>query len=372
MDNPERNESSLELRQWIEGCSALLAPPADWEPNLNAARVRFEARLHQRSLLRRFVLAGVTAALLVCLLVPAIPQARVFAQQVGSNNWYRVERFWNWITIVRTPLRFRLDGLPEALRTHPYTESGTPQLVSDVAEAAHPVGFIPRLPRSGILSGILSGRPVLSVNGPQSIDTVVSTADLELALRNAGVSDQDVPKEWDGARIALQIGATVTAEWPDVREEGSGQIEWSDLTLAQGLPPLVAVPPGFDLAAFTVLNLRTALLGRENALRFAQRATTAPALLFGKGRQNIVAVREVNLHKGPATLIEERREPGFGARTNWFGFTGGPSVERITLLWSVPDRMYVLRGVMSVPCEMISLDLAGALTNIIDLANTVE
>jgi hypothetical protein len=204
-----------------------------------------------------------------------------------------------------------------------------------------------------------------------SFGTVFSTADLELALRNAGVSYQDVPKDWDGARIALQIGATVTAEWSDVPDEWSGQIEWSDLTLAQGLPPLVEVPSGFDLTAFTVLNLRTALLGRENALRFAQRATTAPALLFGNnGKLKVFAVREVNLRRGPATFIEEFRD--FNSHTNWFGFDGGPSVERITLLWSVPDRMYVLRGVMSVPSEMVSLDLAGAVTNAIDLANTIE
>ena len=313
------------------------------------------------------MLVGVTAALLVCLLVPAIPPARAFAQQLGSNNWYRLERFWNWMTIVRTPLRFRLAGLPESLRTYPLTEPGTPQVVSDMAEAARLSGFIPRLPRSGVLGG----RPRLSVRGPMSFGTVLSTADLELALRNAGVSDQDVPKDWDGARIALQIGATVTAEWSDVPDEWSGQIEWSDLTLAQGLPPLVEVPSGFDLTAFTVLNLRTALLGRENALRFAQRATTAPALLFGNnGKLKVFAVREVNLRRGPATFIEEFRD--LNSHTNWFGFGGEPSVERITLLWSVPDRMYVLRGVISVPCEMTSLDLAAALTNAIDLANTIE
>jgi hypothetical protein len=368
MGNPEGIESTQDLRRWIEGCSALLAPPAAWEPNVSAARTRFEAQLHRRSRLKHFVLVGVTAALLVCLLVPAIPTARAFAQQLGSNNWYRLDRFWNWMTIVRTPLRFRLAGLPESLRTHPLTEPGPPQVVSDMAEAARLSGFIPRLPRSGVVGG----RPRLSVHSPMSFGTVLSTADLELALRNAGVSDQDVPKDWDGARIALQIGVTVTAEWSDVPDEWSGQIAWSDLTLAQGLPPLVEVPSGFDLTAFTVLNLQTALLGRENALRFAQRTTTAPALLFGKGRQNIVAVREVNLQKGPATLIEERREPGFGALTNWFGYSGGPSVEQITLLWSVPDRMYVLRGVMSVPSEMVSLDLAGAVTNAIDLANTIE
>jgi hypothetical protein len=119
-------------------------------------------------------------------------------------------------------------------------------------------------------------------------------------------SDQDVPKDWDGARMALQIGATVTAEWSGVPEEWSGETEWSHLTFVRSPPPVIATPPGFDLTTFTVLNLRTALLNQENALRFA------------------------------------------------------------------PDRVYVLSGAVGAPSEMMSLNLAGALANAIDVANTVE
>ena len=364
MENHERNE----LSQWIEGCAALLAPPADWEPNLNAARARFEARLQRRFRVKRYLLVGATAALLACLLVPAIPPARAAAQQIGSNSWYRLEQFWYWITIVRTPLRLSLRALPEAvksLHTQALTERGVPQEVSDATEAARRAGFIPRFP----LSRVLSASPRLSVRGPMSIATVIRTADLELALRNAGVTDQYVPKDWDGARIAVQIGATLTAEWSNVPEEWSGETEWSHLTLVQSSPPVIATPPGFDLTTFTVLNLRTALLNQGNALRFAQRPTTAPALIFGSGTQKLILGREVNLRIGPATLIEQFEG---GGHANWFGLDPGPDVERITLLWSTPDRVYVLSGAVSVPSEMMSLHLAGALANAIDMANTIE
>ena len=364
MENQERNE----LSQWTEECAALLAPPADWEPNLNAARARFEARLQRRFRMRRYLLAVATAALLAAILIPTITPARVFAQQLRGNSWYRLEQFWYWITIVRTPLRLSLRALPEAvqsLHTQALTGLDVPQEVSDAAEAARRVSFLPRFPRSGVLSG----RPRLSVRGPISIATVIRTADLELALRNAGVFDQYVPKDWDGARIALQIGATLTAEWTNVPEEWSGETEWSHLTFVQIPPTVIATPPGFDLTAFTVLNLRTALLNQQNALRFAQRPTTAPALIFGSGTQKLILGREVALHKGPATLIEQFEG---GGHADWFGLDPGPDVERITLLWSVSDRVYVLSGAVSVPREMMSLHLAGALAHAIDLANTVE
>ena len=40
MERPESPESS----QWVTVCLGLLAPPAAWEPNLNAARARIAAR----------------------------------------------------------------------------------------------------------------------------------------------------------------------------------------------------------------------------------------------------------------------------------------------------------------------------------------
>jgi hypothetical protein len=95
--------------------------------------------------------------------------------------------------------------------------------------------------------------------------------------------------------------------------------------------------------------------------------TTAPALIFGSGTQKLILGREVNLRNGPTTLIEQFEG---GGHANWFGLDPGPDAERITLLWSAPDRVYVLSGALSAPSEMMSL--AGALANAIDVANTVE
>jgi hypothetical protein len=67
--------------------------------------------------------------------------------------------------------------------------------------------------------------------------TVLRAADLQLALQKAGVSDEAIPREWDGAQLTLQIGATVMAEWHDV-------------ALMQGLPPVLSTPPGFDLQMY--------------------------------------------------------------------------------------------------------------------------
>src|SRR6266481_4238478 len=131
MDNPELNESSQELRRWTQECAALLAPPADWEPDLSGARDHMEARLHRRSRLKRYLLVGAMAGVLAWGLVPAIPPVGAFAQQAAGNGWYRAEQLWCWITIVwRGPIKLSLRGLPEAVksfRTHPLIEPGASQ-----------------------------------------------------------------------------------------------------------------------------------------------------------------------------------------------------------------------------------------------------
>ena len=370
MERPESPESS----RWVTASLDLLTPPAGWEPNLSAARTRFEARsdarLRRRSSLRRCFLVGAIASLIACIAVPAVPRTWVLAQQIGYSGWQRIEQLWYWVTIVQRPLGplFRLPDAVKALHTRQLAKPDAPQAVSNAAEAALRAGFAPRLPDSSVLSG----SPRLSVVGPMSFVAVIGAADLAQALRTAGVPDQPVPQQWEGAQLTLQIGATVTARWSDVSDERSGGTAWSDLTLAQGPARVVTAPAGFDLEAFAAAGLRAAgMRNSDMVLRLAQHATTAPALLFGYlTPYHFVGVRDVNLRTGPATLIEEF---GRTSQEDGFGYSDGvPRMERLTLLWSVPDRVYVLTGVTKIPTTMLSLDLAAALASAIDLANSVE
>jgi len=282
----------------------LLAPPADWQPDATAAYLRFAARLSKkRRSLKQPRLAWAATAALLCVIVLVAPSSRVAAQQV-----------WQWLTVRRVEVvRVDVDSLlaeAKSMQLQPLNKPAPPASARDIGEAAQIAGFTPRLPRPGSLSGA----PQLSTQGPQSFGTTFRTADLELALRKAGVLDQAVPKQWDGAQIILQIGSTVTAAWPR-----------PDLTLTQALPPKIVAPSGFDLGAFATAVLRGVGMSRETAQRFGQRMATEPMILMGIRPQDMVATREVMLRSGPATLFE-----GFG--------------DRIELLWSVPDRVYLLSG----------------------------
>lgn len=323
MERPESPES-----QWVTACLDLLTPPAAWEPNLGAARARIAARsgarLRRRSTLRRYLLVAAMATLIVCIAVPAIPRTWVLAQQAGNSGWQRLEQLWYWFTLVRggPMLLGKLPASMKSLHTQPLGEPGVPYPVSSAEEARLLTGFTPQLPNAPAR---------LSVRGPMSLISVTA----------------------DGTRLTLQLGPTVTAAW-------------SDFTLTQAPMPVVAAPPGFDLAAFARATLRAAgLRNQALAQRLAQLPTTAPALLSGYLPPHFVGVREVTLRTGAATLIEEL---GNGDSDGFYG----PTVEQVTLLWSVRDRIYVLSGAIGIPTHMVGLDFAAALASAIDVANSID
>src|SRR6185295_11903862 len=107
MENLQHPESRQDLSPWAKSCADLLAPPADWEPNLSSARAGFVVRANERhrrrTSLKRYVLAVAMAALIACIAVPSIPQTRALAQQIGNSGWSRLEQFWYWVTLVRRP-----------------------------------------------------------------------------------------------------------------------------------------------------------------------------------------------------------------------------------------------------------------------------
>lgn len=288
----------------------LLAPPPDWRPDANAARLRFEERARRPRARQQMLMPVATVAALGLVIAALSADVRVAAQQM-----------WQWITVGRIEVvRVNFDDLPDEARSlfaQQLNEVEPPHPVATVDEAKSSAGFIPRLPSASLLPG----EPKLSVMGPMIHGTVIRVADIELALRRAGVTDHVVPRTWDGAKLEFRIGSAVFAEWPEVM-------------LIQALPPSYSVSAGVDLGEFATTILRALGMPRNAAERFGRRMRETPSVLCGIGLEDNAAISEVKLRRGYGTLIEN------------FGDDG--KVARVELLWGTGDRLYALSGATSV------------------------
>lgn len=227
------------------------------------------------------------------------------------------QQLWQFLTVQQVAF-VRVNPWPEGVPSPQVKLIGIPippLPARDVNDARQRVHYDPRLPHPGVLSGA----PRLSTTFSLSAGTVLKAAELELALRKAGVPDQTVPRQWDGAQLTLHTSAIVIAEWPDI-------------LLAQSLPLTLTAPPGFDFPAFSALVLRVVGVGQDEAQRLAQRMGTAPPWLapIARNIQEQATIEEIKLNSGPATLLQETGNDG--------------ALKRIILVWSVPDRVYVLNG----------------------------
>jgi hypothetical protein len=248
------------------------------------------------------------------------PVAMSLPEAAASDFDALFARFYGRLARRVEIVRVDFASLPEQARSlHPTLlhEPAQPQPAADAGHAAKMAGFVPRLPAAGILPGA----PRLSVMAPMSFGVTVRTADLELALRTARVTDQPVPREWDGAKLVMQFGHTIVAEWPDI-------------SLMQTQPPSLSAPGSFDLSEFTVALLRAAGMPHDQAERFGRRMNTAPVLLCGISEDEHVAISDVKLRNGNGTLIENYGDDG--------------KVERVELLWSTGDRVFVFSGATTV------------------------
>jgi len=292
---------------WVAAKLAYLDPPPEWEPNAELALKRFheDVEMDRPLVVWRRWPAWAAAVALVLAGFLVLPAGRAVAYQV-----------WQFLTVRRVGL-IRVNRWPDGVRSPQVGVLGTPLPpipARDLDEARWRVDYDPRLPRPGILSS----SPKLYTTFSLSAGTVVNVADLELALRKVGITDQIVPPQWDGAQIALHTSPVVIAEWPDV-------------VLTQSLPLTITTPSGFDFQAFSVLILRILGVAPEEAQRLAQRANTAPPLLIDRNLRADAALEEVQLHTGSAILLQEHIENG----------------TRVSLLWSVTDRIYLLSGTIS-------------------------
>jgi hypothetical protein len=288
---------------WVVEQTALLDPPAGWCPDDDAALTQFHARIavgRPRTPWRRWVPWAIAAAALC---------GGVVAQQ-----------FWQMLTVPRVAF-VHVNSWPEGVPSPKVNVIGAvlpPIPSADLEQARWRVHYDPRLPRPGVLSS----SPKLSTVFPISAGTVIHTADLRLALEKSGVTGVSVPPEWEGAQLAIHTSSIVLAEWPGA-------------VLAQSLPPTVTVPPTVDFAAFSTLCLRVVGVSPEEAQRLARRAGTLPPWLapIDRGFQETSTMEEITLQSGPATLVVHKAV--------W-----QHTRDQVTILWSVPDRIYLLDGTL--------------------------
>lgn len=316
------NKTSLDTERWVEERMALLNSPDTWEPNADRARARFQRRIDEPHAngVPKWLPRIATVVILLIILIFAIPATRAIARQV-----------WQWLTVppyevVQADFD-RLKGTWLILR-HSHKEVEVKEEINEDAmperqrdlnfwQAAWRAGFIPHMPYGGV-TAITANFMTMPAT---SFRATLNVTDMERTLRDAGVTDQSIPKEWDGAQIAINIGPVIVASW------NGGP------ALMQHRPVTVAAPPGFDFGMYWTLALRAAGVDREQAFNLASRMRTAPSMLLGISKDEKVAIRKVRLHRGGATLIESLGPLG--------------EVKVVTLIWSVPNRFYMLGGARS-------------------------
>jgi hypothetical protein len=303
------NAKQEQLRDWVAEQTAHLDPPAGWQPDPAAALLRFHARAttHPEPVVWRRASVWVAAAAALTAVFLLLPWGHVMAQQ-----------FWQYLTVPQVAF-IRVNPWPEGVPSPAVNLIGIPIPpipASDLDQASTRVRFAARLPHAFVFSG----SPKLSTTFSMAAGTVVKVADLGLALRKAGITDQTVPPQWDGAQLALHTSAMVIAEWPDV-------------VLVQSQPLTLTAPASFDFAAYSALILRIMGVSPDEAQRLASQMGTAPPWLAPISRDLRAGetIEQVTLNSGPATLVQE---PPAGNGTK----------SRITLCWSVPDRVYLLNG----------------------------
>src|SRR4030095_13957495 len=97
----------------------------------------------------------------------------------------------------------------------------------------------------------------------------LSATDMERTLRDAGVTDQPIPREWDGAQLAINVGPVIVAVW----NGGPALVQHAPITLQ--------APPGFGFGLYGTAALRAAGIDAVQASKLAARMKTAPSMLLG-------------------------------------------------------------------------------------------
>jgi hypothetical protein len=291
------NDESYERSRVDEGLEALEAG-REFEPDVIRARGRLEERKAVAARRRRQKWAIACSA---CFILLALPWPRAAAQRL----WDRLAL--GRVTVVETARR----DVPESVIATFTMEDRAPwqaERVRDAAEAERLAGFRPALPPPGVLEGA----PELSVIQKVTLSTLpIRTAEIERALTAAGVSDIQVPREWEGVTLVAEGGPVVVATYDDGVE------------LMQSASFGLNTPPGFPFGRFMEMAFRVFGRSASEARLLGEKLAENPALVlhFPEHEQVI----DVALRSGQGVLV-----------VNPDGSDG------ICFFWNMPDRIFIV------------------------------
>jgi hypothetical protein len=218
-------------------------------------------------------------------------------------------------------------------------EPGEAQVVASADAASQAAGFHVRL-----LTGS-ADTPEIAVQGGAAFDFVVDRAAAQAILNEAGRSDLQLPEALDGATIAVDVPAGVTAAYgscPDLKSVdgaeqssggGAGEGRQFDPTgcimLAQVPSPTVETPPDVDVTQLAEIGLQFTGMTADEARAFSQTVDWTSTLVIPIPRQG-TTYEQVSVDGVNGNLIARQSDSGV-----W---------DRYTLVWVKDGIVYALTG----------------------------
>ena len=222
------------------------------------------------------------------------------------------------------------------------------QSAADIAQASQLAGFAVRYAPYGNASAA----PSFRVQGGRDFQMTLDRARAQAILSAAGLGDQQLPLNLDGATIAVHLPRTVAVMYGDCAQwaaSGRGGLAAPPpgtgcTVLGEGPSPEVSLPPGLDMQQLAVVELQLLGMSPEQAQQYCQTIDWTSTLVVpfprGQAESRPVAV------DGVEGILLTRNHPNQGAH--------------YVLLWSRQGMLYSIVGAGD---GSQGLSLAGELAN---------
>jgi anti-sigma factor RsiW len=328
---------------------AILEPPSDEIPDPSQALASFRAdTLRARptlwSTIRRNVdmskqtlftgrwrpvSIGVTAALCLAILFSIAPVRKAAADFLGI---FRVRKF---AAIAVDPAQAqRLEDLAQSLDEGAFgkpttvREAGSPQPVTDAAQASAAAGFAVRTP-TDLPDGAILWR-FETQTGP-ALHFEMDRPTMQALLSAAGVEDATLP-DVDAITADIDIPTMVSQEY--------GLGDGARLTLVQAPSPEVALPAGIDPIVLGQLGLQALGIPADDAQRMAQEIDWTSTVIVPLPA-DIARSTEVTIDGVTGLLLEETRQNRFDKNS--------------VLVWEKDNIVYSIAGENVDPALLIQV-----------------